>query len=346
MFLIKKLTDWIKCHQIAAFFIITFMITWGLGFSYSAAQIKGILLLYPVASLATCGPALAGIIITALTSTQPRRGTRRAYWITFFVAWIVSAFVWLAHHKFVDLAPLSIGLVVFILFLVAPVAFVISMVSSRIPELKNYLASLFRMRGVWGWAVLALVSFPALIMLSIPISNMFGRQPIIDYPFQTTALSLFGLFAVKFFYQFFFYNAFGEEVGWRGFALPRLEMRTSPLVASLIVACFWIPWHFFLWQSQGQLFMTWNFWMNNFLIVLSSITLTWFYNRSNGSILVCGILHAAENTTARVFLIQNWYLYLVLKTVFALTLILIDRMWKKFPPDHPAVYQVPVTLNT
>ena len=36
----NKLTYWIKGHQITAFFIITFAITWGLGFSYGAAQIK------------------------------------------------------------------------------------------------------------------------------------------------------------------------------------------------------------------------------------------------------------------------------------------------------------------
>ena len=62
----NKLTDWIKSHQVMAFFIITFAITWGLGFSYSAVLNKGIVLLFPLAAVATCGPALAGIIITAL----------------------------------------------------------------------------------------------------------------------------------------------------------------------------------------------------------------------------------------------------------------------------------------
>jgi len=129
----NKLTYWIKGHQITAFFIITFTITWGLGFSYGAAQIKGVLWLYPVASLATCGPALAGIIITALTNTQPREGTKRTYWIAFFVAWGVSALVWLAHHAFINHAPLSPVIVGFALVLVVPVAFVISMAYSRIP---------------------------------------------------------------------------------------------------------------------------------------------------------------------------------------------------------------------
>lgn len=80
------LVDRIKRHQIAAFFIITFTITWGLGFSYDAAINKEMVLLFPLAIIATCGPALAGIIISAICNTQPRKGTRRTYWTAFLVA--------------------------------------------------------------------------------------------------------------------------------------------------------------------------------------------------------------------------------------------------------------------
>jgi membrane protease YdiL (CAAX protease family) len=133
---------------------------------------------------------------------------------------------------------------------------------------------------------------------------------------------------------------------WRGFALPRLQARASPLIASLILATLWIPWHFFLWQSQGQAVLTWDFWVSNgSLIVLSSVITAWFYNRSNGSILVAGILHAAENTTARTLLMQDWIMYLALKAVAALVIILAGRMWKKLPSEHPAVYKELATLQ-
>lgn len=340
----KKLADWIKHHQITAFFGITFAITWGLGFSFSAAQIKGILWLYPVASLTTCGPALAGIIITALTHTQPRQGTRKAFWIAFFVAWVVSALVWLAYLTLFNAIPFSPALVVFSLVVVIPVAFVISMAYSRIPAVKNYVSSLIRLRGVWRWVLLALVFYPALVLLLIPVNSFLGRQPITDYPLPTFDLSLIGLIAVRFLYQFLFFNATGEEVGWRGFALPRLQAHTSPLIACLVLAFFWLPWHFFLWQSQGAPVDTWRFWINNgSMIILSSIITGWFFNHSQGSILVAGVIHAADNTTARVLPVLDWfgYGYLVLKVVVALALILADRMWKKLPSDHPAVCRSP-----
>ena len=148
------------------------------------------------------------------------------------------------------------------------------------------------------------------------------------------------LVVIMFIYQLLFFNVVGEEVGWRGFALPRLQARTSPLVASLIIAFFWIPWHFFLWKAQGEV---WDFHLmiNNLLIVLNSIIIGWFYNRSKGSILVAGILHAAENTYIKLLLNLDRNVYLVVKVVIALVLISIDRMWKKLPSDHPAVFRDP-----
>jgi membrane protease YdiL (CAAX protease family) len=343
--LMNKIRDWLKHHQVLSFFIITFVITWGLGFSYSASLVKGIFLLYPVASLATCGPALAGIIITAAINTLPRQGSGRTTWLAFLVAWVVVTLVWLAYLLLNNLSSVSAALVILSLFITIPVAFVISMAYSRLPTVKNYLSSLLRLRGVWGWSLLALVFYPALLLFSIPISKLLGRQPIATYQatnlFPEISQSLVGLIVVKFLYQFFFYNAIGEEVGWRGFTLPRLQASTNPLVSALIIALFWIPWHFFLWQSQGQPVLTWDFWINtnSYLIILGSIITGWFYNRSQGSILVAGIIHAADNTTARMLIISDWNEYLILKAIIALILILIDHMWKKLPPTHPAMYR-------
>jgi len=339
----NKLTHWIKGHQITAFFIITFAITWGLGFSYGAAQVKGIVWLYPVASLATCGPALAGIIITALTNTQPREGTKRTYWIAFFVAWGVIVLVWLAHRTFIDHAPSSPVLVGFTLVLVVPVAFVISMAYSRIPTVKGYLASLFRLRGVGGWSLLALVLQLGLVLLSIPISSLLGRQPIAAHQFPGTGLALIGLIAVKFLYQFFFFNATGEEAGWRGFALPRMQSLTSPLVACLVMNIVWALWHLFFWMAEGRPISSPEYWAQTYLELLpGTVTLGWLYNRSKGSILVAGIAHAAANTAFAFFPNLDWPVFNWTVAAAALVMIVVDRMWKKLPSDHPAVYQDPV----
>ena len=338
----NKLTDWIKQHQIVAFCGITFAISWGLGFSYDAVMNKGNSLLVPLAFVATCGPALAGIIVTAVSNTQPRQGSRKAFWIALFVAWVVSTLVFLANNIFINRAPFSPGMVVFIFVSVAPVAFVISMAFSRIPAMKRYLSSLIRLRGVWGWDLLALVLIPALVLLSISISNILGRQTIAVHQFPATGLALIGLVVVKFLYQLFFFNATGEEVGWRGFALPRMQSVTSPLVACLVINLFWPLWHLLPWMAEGRPVFSPEYWAQTYLELLpGTVTIGWLYNRSKGSILVAGITHAAANTAFAFFPNLDWSVFVWTSAVVALVMILVDRMWKKLPADHPAVYRSP-----
>jgi membrane protease YdiL (CAAX protease family) len=337
-----KLIDWIKHHQVAAFFIITFAITWGLGFSWGAVFKRNQFLLLPLAFAATCGPGLAGILISAVTNTQPRQGPRKAFWISFLAAWFVSALVYLANSKFFEqfsLSPAAIGLFA---IAVVPVAFVIASAYSRIPTVKNYLTSLIQLRGNWGWSMLGLVLFPALHMISLLINSLLNRQPIPSLQFPEMSLALIGLVIVKFLYQFFFFNASGEETGWRGFVLPRLQTRTSPLIAALIIAFFWAPWHFFLWQATGSPVLTFQFWTEQYTLhILASLFIVWICNRGHGSILVAGITHAAANTVTAFIPLQDIRGLYLTWTAAALVMILVDRMWKKLPPDHPAVYKSP-----
>ncbi len=340
--LFTKLAEWIGKHQVSAFFLITFAITWGLGFSYNELIKKGQFLLAPLVMAATCGPALAGIIITALANTQPREGSKRSFWIAFCVAWVVSTAVFLAHNTFINHAPFSPVMVAFTLISVLPVAFVVSLAYSRLPAMRSYLSSLVRLRRVWGWALLALGLPAALILLSVLLSSLLGRQSITAYRFQDTGLALAGLVTVKFLYQFFFFNATGEEAGWRGFALPRLQAQTNPLIAGLILAIFWAPWHFFLWQAEGAPVLTLQYWIQTYIdLIPPALVLVWIYNRSKGSILVAGVFHAAANTAFAFFLKLDYPVYSVILGIFVLVMILTDRMWKKVPTDHPAVYRTP-----
>jgi hypothetical protein len=71
--------------------------------------------------------------------------------------------------------------------------------------------------------------------------------------------------------------------------------------------------------------------------ILFSIFIVWICNRAKGNILVAGIAHAATNTTFAFLGLQTHLPWVIA----ALVLILVDRMWKKLPSDHPAVHQAP-----
>lgn len=98
----------------------------------------------------------------------------------------------------------------------------------------------------------------------------------------------------------------GEEIGWRGYALPELQERTGPTIASLIIGTVWGLWHlpdFFnptsVQASLGLVFLI------PFVVgtISNSIIMTWLYNRAKASTLVAGIIwHAATDFWAPIFL--------------------------------------------
>jgi hypothetical protein len=93
---------------------------------------------------------------------------------------------------------------------------------------------------------------------------------------------------------------------------------------------------------EGRPVFSPEYWAWTYLELLpGTVTLGWIYNRSKGSFLVAGITHAAANTAYWLFPNLDWPVFTWTVAVVALVMILVDRMWKKLPPDHPAVYCEP-----
>ena len=102
----------------------------------------------------------------------------------------------------------------------------------------------------------------------------------------------------------------GEEFGWRGYALPKLQNKYGPLIASLVVGTIWGIWHlpsFFAPQgvvgaiaaSIGMIFII----PYTLGTIANSIFMTWLYNKSKASALIAGIVwHAAINFWAPILL--------------------------------------------
>lgn len=89
----------------------------------------------------------------------------------------------------------------------------------------------------------------------------------------------------------------GEEPGWRGFALPRLQARFGPARASLLLGLLWAGWHL-------PLFLTMAWSSTDFptyvLIVTGlSFSMTFLFNLSGGSVVAAIATHAFFNTISR-----------------------------------------------
>jgi membrane protease YdiL (CAAX protease family) len=93
------------------------------------------------------------------------------------------------------------------------------------------------------------------------------------------------------------FAGFGEETGWRGYALPHLQQRHSPLVATVIVAALWVVWHTPMLRVVDT-YRSFNLailvgWIIG--LFCGAVVLTWLYNRTGGSILLVAIWHATYN---------------------------------------------------
>ena len=140
-----------------------------------------------------------------------------------------------------------------------------------------------------GWYLFALIGIPMILALGVillpgALSSFKGLAPLV-LPMPWLSLIVYVLF----------HGPLGEEPGWRGFALPRLQRLHGPMVGSLILGPLWALWHLPMFWVPS-----WNFAptpLNIVLFVIAAIPLTiimtWVFNNTKGSLLIAILGHWA-----------------------------------------------------
>ncbi len=313
--------------------MLTYAFSWALWIPIQPLVLDGHDALIPLIYLGIFGPALVAIGLSAIINPRPREGNRNRSAITFVVAWIISALIIVSYYvtnEQIDITPLLVIISGVIALLPA---FVVSSFFSSIPGIKNLLATYIRPRGAPGYYLLALVLFPIIWLLGTLVSRALGmKNPVSDYFTLDIELVVTILF---FFLMNCIHGGLSEEPGWRGFALPRLQVKFSPLVASLILGVFWAVWHAPA-RFGGVAAMSLEDTLINFMIIaLVTVIFTWFYNRTKRSILAPALLHASMNTTGAFLLGSLGAIILLIASM--IFLVFKDKMWRKLPPENPAI---------
>ena len=146
----------------------------------------------------------------------------------------------------------------------------------------------------WAFALLFMI-IPAVAALYL--SHLFGGPPV-DWsglgPLYSVVPSIIMLTI---------FAGMGEEFGWRGFAMPRLQARHNALVSSLIIGGLWALWHIPLYFVQGTSQYDWRmvggliptFVGYTVFVIAWSIQYTWVFNNTKGSVLLAAVVHGAGN---------------------------------------------------
>jgi uncharacterized protein len=136
----------------------------------------------------------------------------------------------------------------------------------------------------WGLAALAL---PFLLLVPVWLLHRALWDPV---PFSPAPLTPIGLVLAVL--------IVGEEVGWRGFALPHLLERWRPAAAGLVVGAVWAVWHLMNFLVPGYPQHGLSFAAFFVTVTSYSLLFTWLHLRSRGSLLVAVLFHAGLNLAA------------------------------------------------
>lgn len=144
------------------------------------------------------------------------------------------------------------------------------------------------------WYVYLFVAF-------VPLWTAFSAYLISGgNKFNLDVLSLLGTFVI----YFFLGGSFGEEFGWRGFALARLLKNNNPLPATLILGIFWAGWHLPLFWMVGTSQFYTPIWLYFIYVTALAFQYTWVFLHTNGNVFACLLLHTFINITVEIFPIE------------------------------------------
>jgi len=165
-----------------------------------------------------------------------------------------------------------------------------AIITSGIAEGRNGIKALFQRLREWRvaapWYVVAL-GLPVVVgLLAVGIAAVLGS----DTASQIGSLSAASLIVFVF--------AIGEELGWRGFALPRLLVGRSALSASLILGALHAIWHWPLLLLPGQLLSGNPLLAHSSTVLAQSIIFTWIFKHTRGSAFMAVLLHGAINAAS------------------------------------------------
>ena len=166
---------------------------------------------------------------------------------------------------------------------------IMAFVVGKTAGVRDLIGRLLHWRVGLQWYAIALLGPGALSILSLAVLFLFG-SPVFETADARFPQTL-GVFTNLLLVRFFAGGGLGEELGWRGFMLPRMQREHRPFQASLIVGFFAGFWHLPALGLPLTLILT-------IFTISGSVIVTWIYNRTQGSLLIPALLHAATNAYA------------------------------------------------
>jgi len=303
----KTTRDLVVRHPLVAFVLLAYAISWT-AWCFMVRIDLGVFNGFGL--IGAMGPALAAMIISALLNPEPSGVSAEKRWRLFGILSICALSVLSMRRLWLTTELTTVtgrvvsnqvypSIVVFFLDILAAVtaAFVLSGIHSPWQGVCDLLHSLNlrRSRPGWYWFLIAVGLYPIIILLGNGISAGFGLpEPALK---ATGVWHLLAMDVILLFFVTLFGGGGLEEPGWRGFALPLLQNRYSPLRSSLILAVIWAFWHWpmFWFGIYGGGPLGVFFFLLGCIPISFLFTAVFHWTKSNLPVLI--LLHSSINIT-------------------------------------------------
>jgi len=224
-------------------------------------------------------------------STDPVHSTRAGSLLLFFLMSYVITWICFISVAVAIPASTPVGYLLVLLGAFAPsfVAISLSARTEGATAVRVLLRRVVKWRVDWRWYVFA-ATYTVALKLTVALIHRavtgvwphFGTTPWYIIPVAIVFSTPFQA---------------GEEVGWRGYALPRLAARFGLARASVLLGLIWALWHlpqFFI--REGDTYKQ-SFFVFAIEVVALSVALAWLYATTKGSLLLTMLLHSAVNNS-------------------------------------------------
>ncbi|HET7270746.1 MAG TPA: type II CAAX endopeptidase family protein [Rubrobacter sp.] len=231
----------------------------------------------------------------ATITAAPSRATTRAFPLKYFV--LAFAFTWVlwvpaALEARGLISPLPVPATFLGAFGPLLAAVVVTAQEGGRAGLRSLLGRVVRWRVAPIWYGVAILGPLVITLVAITLHVALGGQPpglglLIGALPTLVFVSVYMMITV----------ALGEEVGWRGYALPALQARYSALLASLILGVMWTLWHLPVFFNPDTHYSNLPFLIFLLYIVPFAVLITWVFNSTGGSVLMAMFFHAVMNAS-------------------------------------------------
>jgi len=220
--------------------------------------------------------------------------------LTFLLSWLIWVPMALDHYSLLPFELDENFVLIVRLFGTLGPAIAASLVALIVGG-RSAVRKLWSQIGLWRvnvtWYVAAAVVFPVLVHVAAQMYNLLpGNQPLLIQQVSPATLLVIMIIMTI--------SVTGEEIGWRGFALPEMQKRWTALKASLLLGTIHTLWHLPFWITLGELERYgWSYWLLSWAWILAlTIYMTWILNNTGNSLLLVLLFHFSLNVVTNAFL--------------------------------------------